>query len=284
MNAPNGVRVMQEIWSRSEGAFVFLPHRSLNQWVEGGPSDPFSDGLHTAMAYRTEGDQYFSPLRYNGPQRRRGNVGRPGVIFADLDSKIELPLRPSILIASSRGRGHGYWFLEDLADMQLWEQHARGWTQELGADPGGWDLTQVLRRPETYNYKYNPPQYVRVAIYEPYREYKLEDFPVSDYQLHFQTELTPPQPHVGKHRTLLDRALRLKRLPLGSKYWLASTTEELTVLGKIDRSKIMWQVERQLLEAGFDTEEVFQLLWYAGINKYGKPGALWREILKAAGA
>lgn len=270
--------VLNAIHARSEGKLVYYPQSVDGRWVEGEGVAPLNEIPRFNLR---RGDQYFSPLRFNGP-RRRGAVGKPGVIFADIDNPTDsFPLPPSVLIVSSPGHGHGYWFLDEPVDPIEWEPHARGFSQELGADPGGWDLTQVLRVPGTPNHKYSPAHNVHVRLYEPGRIYKLGEFPA--VTVHRSIAGDDPPPDRKKRDSYYERAVAIGTLPLSVRYWLTVTPEELKNLGKIDRSKIMWGVYKTLFEAGFTPDEIFQLTYFSAANKFrDHPGRLWGEINKAA--
>jgi hypothetical protein len=286
MNPPSNLIVMRTIWEQSEGRHVFLPEMTPGGWYEQAPSVPEAEGLGTALSYRSKDhDLYFTPLRFNGSQRRRGLIGRPGVIFADLDGGLKRGcMEPSVLIESSPGHYHGYWFLLEPVDPAQWERHAKGWTQALDADPGGWDLTQVLRVPGTLNHKYSPPHVVRTVTFNPHLRYDIDEFPAVGMGEVLTGGLSAaPVPDKGKRDSYLARAFAINNVPLGARYWLTATPDEIANLGRIDRSKVMWQVERQLIENGFTPQEVFQLMWYSPVNKWGTPAELWREVLKAAG-
>jgi hypothetical protein len=275
------ITVMNTIWEHSEGEHVFLPRALDGVWHEGKPHVP------EIVLYPTlgMGEQYFTPLRFNG-QRKRGLVGKPGVIFADVDEVSEktraglLELPPSVIIKSSPGHAHVYWFLTQPVAPHLWEPHARGWTHEIGADPGGWDLTQVLRIPGTQNGKYDPSHTVYVQLFKPDRIYPLEAFP--PLLVARSVAGNEPVPDQAKRDSYWNRSSVINVIPLSAQYWLSVSPLELTALGKIDRSKILWGLYKQLHAAGFTREEIFQLTYFSAVNKFkDHPGRLWAEIGKA---
>lgn len=270
--------VLQAIWSRSVGTHVFLPRLLEGVWHEGQGIEPDSP-IMMLPDFAVPGDHYFSPLRYEG-SRRKAFLGVPGVIFADLDDGVDkFPLPPSVLVISSRGHGHGYWFLDQPYPVEDWEPRAKGWTLELGADPGGWDATQVLRVPGTLNNKHPDQPLVYVQQFAPERIYTLDQFPEAEI-IRSQPTTNYPIPDLETRNNILKTD---SRIGLSTRYWLSVTEDELKPLGKIDRSAIMWETECKLLEAGFTDLEVFDLLHFSAINKWKTvPHKLWLEIGKAA--
>lgn len=273
--------VLNAIWSRSIGRNVFLPTSDRHgQWDEGYAMSVVEATERAPFMNGRAQNLYFSPLRYDGP-RQKHFIGQPGVIFADLDGGHEQqpPLVPSVIVSTSAGHYHAYWFLNEPADPVDWEPRAKGWTRELGGDPGGWDTTQVLRIPSSLNLKHDPPASVSVQSFKPELTYDLDQFPAVPV-------LAVPwiaYPLIDKVRR--DDLVYDGGLPLAARYWLTVKSRDLKALGTIDRSRIMWGLERSLLEAGYPAEDVFQLLMFSSVNKWADhPEKLWTEILKAKGA
>jgi len=278
---PTNLEVMQAIWDQSEGNKVFLPTLVNDIWGEG-------EGVHRRIVEPNFFDDplvdyYFSPLRYDG-KRQRQFVGNPGVIYADLDGNHredygDMP--PSIAIYSGTpGHYHAYWFLDHPVDPLLWEAYAKGWTQEIGADPAGWDITQVLRVPGTFNQKTGNK--VEVVSFRPERKYSLGKFPKAKLFPAFERQKRPAV-DISVRGTLLGPDFDDGRVPLTARYWLTVTPKELQALGKIDRSAIMWGVEKSLISSGYTIEETYQLMYHSAINKWKyEPEKLWTEIIKAA--
>ena len=280
---PTQAEVLKSIWDQSEGDHVFLPFLQNGVWVEEN-SIPKSQFTDIEPGYLTQRDQYFTPLCYVGPQRRKGMLGKPGVIYADLDGDhVEEPrLEPSVIIATSNGHYHAYWYLDEPADPTEWEQKAKGWSYAIGADPGGWDATQVLRVPGSFNHKNNPPTRVLLTKFNPEISYPLTVFPSMEVNT---GSVGQPEPIPSKKERdfLIMQGIEDDRLPLSARYWLTADQYAIKALGKIDRSKVMWQVEKALYSVNYTPYEVFNLMYFSGINKFfGRPDRLWHEVLKAA--
>ncbi len=277
----NFSEILKELWSRSEGNQVFLPMADDGTWYE-------PEGLHPTSAAATvnwmltapqQVDYYFTPLKYDG-LRRRDHVGGPGVIFADMDDDdISIPMVPSLLIETSPGHMHGYWFLDHPVSLKVWEPYAREWSRHIGADPGGWDATQVLRLPGTPNMKYDHVK-VRLLEYNPELRYLIHEFPEPSVAPSKSTAPGIPSPI---HHRLAKVADHWDTLPLSSRYYLTMTEVEYQQSGITDRSEMLWGVIQVLLEAEFTAQEIFGMMSGAPWDKYvARPGVLWQTITKAA--
>lgn len=286
MNAPSTEHILHEIWSRSTGKYVFVPSLSASGvWEEREPLLPDQIFGISNPGFSNNADYYFTPLKFTAPQRRKVYVGSPGVIFADLDTEAakeeaERLLRPSVLIQSSPGHYHGYWFLDVPAHPVEWEKHARGFSQTVGADPGGWDITQVLRVPNTVNQKPGKKSLVRVLDFDPSINYRLIDFPKSEPST--QPAESYPIPDWDRRLDLLEGIIQDDTL-LAARYWLTVDKETMNLAGRVDRSVIIWEVVNSLLKAGYSKEDTYHLVFFASVNKFrSRPEVLWAEIQKAA--
>jgi hypothetical protein len=286
----NFSEILKELWQRSEGETVFLPMRDGPTWYE-------PDGLSPPVAVATvnwmltapqQVDYYFTPLKYYG-RRRRDNLGWPGVIFADLDYYLHfkgggaaaIPLVPSLLIETSPGHMHGYWYLDDPVSPEVWDPKAREWSRQIGADPGGWDATQVLRLPGTPNMKYEATT-VRLVEHNPGVSYSIDDFPEPSKSPDVSTPALPGMPLTASQSRLNLVAKNWDGLPLSSRYYLTMTKEEFRHAAITDRSEMVWGLILTLLEAGFSTQVIFGMMHGAPWDKYvTRPGVLWNTITKA---
>lgn len=276
--------ILHDMWDRSPGAYVFMPTMIDGVWTEGHQHNK-NINLEDYHDLSKKADVYFTPHTYIGGQRRKGMIADPAVIYADLDGgHIEEPrLAPSLIVCTSYGHYHAYWYLDQPYAPTDWEGAAKGWSKEIGADPGGWDATQVLRMPDTWNHKSTPPTSVYVQSWNPERTYSLEDFPFTEVRSGSFGQ-AEPVPSKAERDHLIYQGIEDDRLPLSARYWLTADEHQIKALGQIDRSKIMWGVEISLVSAGYTPYEVFHLMHFAGINKFrGRPDRLWYEVNKAAG-
>src|SRR5690606_8075578 len=97
--------------------------------------------------------QYNDDGDYIGPEKL-------DLLWADLDEvdPNTCDPKPHVAWETSTGRYAALWYLDEARDAQEVLHVNRNLTNFLGADPGGWDLTQVLRVPGTVNRKYGHEQ------------------------------------------------------------------------------------------------------------------------------
>lgn len=105
------------------------------------------------------GDIYFCPNLFSRPRRRKGLCLPSCWLYADLDTvepiNNDAELSPTIAWESSPGRYQAAWQIDKHLQPSVHELLNKKLTYALGADKGGWDLTQVLRVPGTLNHKYD---------------------------------------------------------------------------------------------------------------------------------
>ncbi len=127
-------------------------------------------------------DCYFAPAVFSKPRRLKENVTHSNVLWADFDKLPdsglpEFELHPTAVVQSSAGKFHVYWALASSVGTEKLEELNRGLAYAFKADKSGWDANQLLRIPDTFNYKYDTPQSVAILTngVAP-RAYKLEEF------------------------------------------------------------------------------------------------------------
>jgi len=144
----------------------------------------------------------------------------------------------------------------------------------LGADPSGFDITQVLRMPVTRNHKYDGDPMVTCLWYEPDKIYDVRDV------LKKIRGLAPPQEVQAAFEGTIERtkmSSKVRRLLL--------TPKDQIQVGK--RSDVLWSIEMGLAESGFTADEIFKLVWPCAWNKWTERGTgqkrLEQEIRRAIG-
>lgn len=122
------------------------------------------------------GDVYFCPNLFSRPRRRKGLVLPSCWLYADLDDvrppEVDKSQRdggdgspvlvPTIAWESSPGRFQALWHIDKYLPEESHSRVNQKLTYSLGADKGGWDITQVLRVPGTINHKYAEKPEVRL--------------------------------------------------------------------------------------------------------------------------
>jgi hypothetical protein len=236
---------------------------------------PYPDGTDEAQAWvRTAAadgrEVYQCAHLVTEPRRRKEYAARLTALWVDLDHPHldqQAAPPPSIVVESSPGKLQCYWQLTEPIDPATGEQVNRQLAQALGADASGWDLTQLLRAPGTFNHKYQDAPLVRVVALTG-RRYDLGALtaPLADLPL-FGAAARQPAPRrteAGDTARAVPPppATALDRLPL-------TTTARRTLQGElpkkrpdgaVDRSASLVQIARVLYGAGVPVEELPAIL------------------------
>lgn len=217
-------------------------------------------------------DIYFCPHLLSKPERKK-EYALPGkVLWADLD---DCPARvlgrygeplPQILIATSLFRSQAYWLLKDPLEPTQYEalnkRIAFAYRDE-GCDQGGWDLTQLLRVPYTYNHKREFPCHIYEVI-----NINIPDAPVSISSFDCLPEL-PKQPE-----TRGDEQLRLT-FEVIRPFWIRECFQEITPEGK--RDDICFRLALYFLKHYIREDVVKILIPWAQQNCEQPPGSPFTE-------
>ena len=94
----------------------------------------------------------------DGKGRRASNVIKVRSCYADLDGsplEVALAYQPSMVVESSPGKYHCYWFARDVP-LQAFSEVQKNIIRALGSDPAVHDLPRVLRVPGFYHQKKEP--------------------------------------------------------------------------------------------------------------------------------
>lgn len=229
-------------------------------------------------------NMYFCPQLLNDKKRQKENIGSTPNAWSDLDlcDPELLLVRPTLVLESSPGRYQAFWCFDKNVDPDDAENLSRRIAYahaDQGADRSGWDLTQLLRVPYTYNYKYGTDDVPVVKIIEANRNlYRLSDFEKYP-QSEGYVETDIPMPDLADLEDA-DDLLQSKRLILNPLIWRYYGEEPI---GKW--SEILWNLEMLLFEAGFTREQVYSIARASKCNKYArdnKPNVmLWKEVCRA---
>lgn len=229
-------------------------------------------------------DIWFCPQLLSRKKRTKDAVILCPSAWADLDScpPEKLLVAPNILVESSPNRYQCLWRFEqaiaplDAEDISRRVAYAHA---EDGCDKSGWDLTQLLRVPYTYNQKYagdgEPPVVTiiktrkdpcHMADFEPYpqlAEYK------AFVEAEMPKELEDSSDIMMRHRSHLH--------PMA---FILFSQEP-----KSDWSKALWSLELLCFESGLSLDETFAIIQDAACNKYERDNrgieSLWKEVVRA---
>jgi P4 family phage/plasmid primase-like protien len=110
-------------------------------------------------------------------RRVKENAAAVHCLWGELDGT-EVPngeLKPTAVVESSPGHYHVYWRLTDAIPADIAEQLNKRLAHKIGADPSGFDRTQLLRVPYTTNYKYEGRPVVELLALDGERDYPVGD-------------------------------------------------------------------------------------------------------------
>lgn len=233
----------------------------------------------------TRADMWYCPHVFGKQQRNKQYVLATPSAWSDLDEcePENLLLTPNITVESSPGRYQALWLFAEQVDPFQAEQFSKRiayFHSEDGADKSGWDLTQLLRIPYTFNFKrsQDAPDQVVIVGTKPDHLYTAAEFsvypPISDEAL-LSIPLPDDVDKLNPHDILNKR--RNVITPIAWHY--------IDHEPKNDWSSALWALENALIESGLSREEVFVIAREAKCNKYERDGRsdmlLWREVCRA---
>ena len=159
--------LMRHVYGQEQGIIAIFSGRR----VEGNDLDNlttkffhYPDDLDTAITYAYEEsddgrEAYYCSHLLTTDRRKKENAAPVCTLWGDLDG-CPIPngeLAPTAVVESSTGRAHCYWRLSEAIAPKLAEKLNKRIAYAIGADPSGFDLTQVLRLPGTVNHKHGSP-------------------------------------------------------------------------------------------------------------------------------
>jgi len=261
-----------DLWRRQPGKYFNISTKSTTgRWKEHWFRSYKLRDVEAFIKTNMDKNLYFCPHGFTEPTRQKEFACEPKLLYADLDAvdPRKLDMKPTIALESSPGRFVGFWETDKPAPEEL----NRRLSYSIGADNSGWDQTQVLRVPNTKNYKYDTIPRVRILW---------NDGPT--YEIARLEKMIP------KLKTVMggevgDEAVRVfKKYEKKMPHWVR---REL-INGKPttgQRSEVLWKIQNELLEIGMSREEAFAVLWVCPWNKFKtrRDGMdqMWRELDKA---
>lgn len=300
------VRVLSRIWSDREG-FVFLP------WIDGksknklerrknyheGPAFEWPadrDKIEAWLGSHTADDVYFTPCMFESKRRVEQEAMIETSLWADLDEadpeKLRGELRPTVAWESSPGRFQAVWLLSDGRMGASWPGDINHrLTLEVGADPSGWDTTQLLRVPGRKNFKFGYRAEGQVTgvqgelMWDNGPRYSWRDF-----------ENLPEVVSAGNldEARLIDEDIvdQVDRHDIWGKVRLKVSHRVRELMGfrresqiteDMDRSTILWEIGRDLADAGCNAAQIIAIVRPTVWNKYSGRGDQMRRLKELAG-
>lgn len=245
--------IITRIWKDQPGKYYCLSTKSrTGVWEDHFFKRSQFNQIKNFIEENRDKDLYFCPHGFRKARRIKDNAEIPKLLWADLDEidPRELEIMPTVAWESSPGRYAAVWVL----DSFMTESLNRRLTYSIGADRGGWDLTQVLRVPGTNNYKYESCPRVRMLW--------------ADGPTHKFNAVEKTLPKEKKSTATTSSAIRLYRKY--EKNLTAFARRELLkgkpTKGK--RSEVFWRLVQECIEAGMTEDECFEILRESPWNKF----------------
>jgi AAA domain len=216
-------------------------------------------------------DVYLAPAVFSEPKVSKATFLTSKVAWTEFDGKSpdygDTP--PSLVVqSSSDNHTHAYWLLDETAvDGIVLESVNRRLTYSLGADHSAYDCTQILRPPETWNYKRDKPVTVQSVSGKIYN--------VGDFSSYTAPDLIDESTIKLKSIPDVQDVIYSHLLGLEFKDVFTATPKEG------DRSTHYMRVGYLAAGAGCSNEELFALLsnFDSRVGKYSKRQDRTRRLI-----
>jgi single-strand DNA-binding protein len=223
---------------RRREAFFRWPRqaRAVAAWVRQGAGD---DGREVYLAVRL-----FSTRR-----RDKRDPMPVWTLFVDGDGATvpaHLP-QPNIILETSPDRHHFFYLLATPVEPARAQQMSARLALAIAADPSGADLTQLMRVPGAFNWKYRPaPSVAIVAITDRVLQWDTLDRCLPPLPASMVPDRRPahprPPPIMGERLT--------KRLSRNALEVWRGLRPVIDRAGRVDRSATLWAIAKDLCRVG----------------------------------
>ncbi len=244
-----GGRGLLQVWTGSRDAHGAIPRENVKDAVFTYPKAARS-AAEWALKQAEQGREvYFCAHLLTEHRRIKENAAAVHTLWGDLDGA-PIPngeLKPTAVVESSPGRYHAYWRLTDAIPAETAEQLNKRLAHRTGADPSGFDLTQLLRVPGTPNHKYEGCPLVEVLEVEGGRSYSPGEL-----------DRILPDPEEPKSEPSEDdngEEPPVMLSPEALKVWRGEVPK-LKETGMVDRSAALMKIARELYDAGANRQTV----------------------------
>jgi KaiC/GvpD/RAD55 family RecA-like ATPase len=208
------------------------------------------DELEKHITNFTDRDVYISPVLFKAPAITEKNFKGTNYLWTEFDGTVPEKdfIEPSMRIQSSnQGHEHWYWRLDSFeTDKTYIEDLTRRIAYHYGGDLSVWDYQNVLRVPDTWNYKRNKPVTILSRNDKVYRTDAFAQLPI---------------PPVGTKVEIKLQGLPTREEVL-AKYTFKEDTLDLLFkeIKQGSRSTALARLAFDAIEAGCSNEEAYVLL------------------------
>jgi hypothetical protein len=298
------LQLISKAWGRSQSGYCFFPWIDREEQARAGIRRA---GYHEGPAFKwprdkpkivahlkehQDHDMYWCPSLFEYDNRRADFAMDEHALWADLDAadpRLIEDFPPTVAWETSPGRYQALWLLNsgDLQGASWPGNENQRLTYHIGADPSGWDTTQLLRVPGWKNHK---PEYLEEYGFAPEgkllwktgRAYLPDEFdtlpeikgslPASDLVNVIEDEIDAVDRHAVIARVKLKLTQRTRDLIAARE-----------AMG--DRSNALWEMERSLADVGCTVAEIVAIVKDTPWNKFaGRADEIKRLILEASKA
>lgn len=295
--------VVSRAWGMQDGGgYVFFPTidgraKTKQQRIKGfneGPAFLWPDHRDLILEHirdHVNDDQYWCPSMFETNMRKSEYAMDEHALWADLDEvnpdDIDEEFRPTVAWQTSEEHYQALWLTRrPVLGVSWMGGENQKLTYYLGADSNGWDTTQLLRLPGSKNHKYdrlknNKPFQGRLlwnngrrfsrSNFEDLPEVKSRSAEIRDI---LDSDLAAVDPHEVMARVKLKLSKRVREF-----------LQAREAPNKGARSEVLWEIERELADAGCSLAEIVTLVQRSVWNKYaGRSDERLRLVTEATRA
>lgn len=300
LTTPQQLSIISKAWGRTQSGYCFFPYidgdcRDKSERIASyheGPAFLWPKDKKKILAHMEKhknDDLYWCPMLFARDRRNVDEAMDEHALWADLDRVNPRDIKdypPTVAWETSPKSYQALWLLSS-GDLQgaAWPgRENQALTYHLEADPSGWDATQLLRIPGWKNHK---PEYKEEhggpvqgkLLWKNKRAYLPDEF----------TDL-PEVPNVQVVSDFVEEQLgHVDRHEVWGRVRLKVSKRVRELMGAReasgDRSDVLWEIERDLADAGCSIAEIVKVVQTTVWNKYeGRADELRRLTTEAAKA
>jgi hypothetical protein len=238
-----GERGLLQVWTAIRDERGELPRETIKAEFFAYPGAARSAAEYALDRSEEGREVYFCAHLLTDPKRVKENAASVHTLWGEFDGSA-VPngeLKPTAVVESSPGKFHVYWRLNDAIPPKVAENLNRRLAAEIGADPSGFDLTQLLRVPGTTNHKYPAAPQVTLVGLEGGRSYSAADLDALLPRIEEPKAEYVPNEDADEPPVVLD--------PEAMRVWRGERAK-LKDNGEVDRSASLMVMGRKLYDAG----------------------------------